>query len=257
MSKDTERKVLSYSTIKVDYPVIPVVKPRNEYITRAIENGGILFYQGQLEKFEKEYYKDLKRVPLWGNEFFSGLDGVVLYSYLREYQPKNYVEVGSGMSTMFARRAAIDGDFKMTIVSIDPQPRADVEKICDEVIRAPLEMVNPVDFEYLEDGDVLFFDGSHRVFQNSDVVCAFMDILPRLKRGVFVHMHDICLPYDYPSEWVTRFYSEQYMLAAFLLAGHKDFRIVMPNAFAVGASIVPEKLLEFGNFGGSFWMRKI
>ena len=250
------KEVTAYTQITLDYPIIPVVKDKNEHVDKVIEAGGILFYQEQLEKFNREYYRDLKVIPWWDNQFFSGLDGVMLYCYLREHRPSRYVEVGSGISTMFARKAAIDGDFPLTIVSIDPQPRADVEKICDEVIRYPLEMVNPEDFEYLEAGDVFFFDGSHRVFQNSDVVSLFMDILPILKRGVYVHMHDICLPYDYPEDWITRFYSEQYVMAAWLMGGHKDYKIMMPNAYVIGQGLVPKRLLEFGKFGGSFWMKK-
>ena len=255
MSEDA-KEVQAYTQITLDYPIIPIVKPKNQYVEKAIEAGGVLFYQEQLEKFNREYYRDLKVIPWWDNPFFSGLDGVVLYCYLRELRPTRYVEIGSGISTMFARKAAIDGDFPLTIVSIDPQPRADVEKICDEVIRYPLEMVDPEDFEYLEDGDVFFFDGSHRVFQNSDVVCFFMDVLPILKRGVYVHMHDINLPYDYHEDWIQRFYSEQYMLAAFLMGGHRGYKIMMPNAYACGRGIVPKRFNEFGAFGGSFWLKK-
>jgi len=254
---DDIKEVKAYTEITLDYPVLPIVKPENSVMANIIEGGGILFYQDQLEKFNREYYKDLKLIEWWKNEYFSGLDGVVLYSYLRELRPSRYVEIGSGMSTMFARRAAIDGGFPLTIVSIDPQPRADVSKICDEVIRAPLEMVNPADFEYLEENDVFFFDGSHRVYQNSDVVNFFMDVMPMFKRGVMVHMHDIMLPYDYPEDWIQRFYTEQYMLAAFLMGGHKDYRIMMPNSFAIGRGFVPKRFNEFGNFGGSFWMKKV
>ena len=34
-----------------------------------------------------------------------------------------------------------------------------------------------------------------------------------------VGVHDIFLPHDYPSDWLKRFYSEQYLLASWLLGG--------------------------------------
>jgi len=77
-------------------------------------------------------------------------------------------------------------------------------------------------------------DGSHRSFMNSDVTIFFLEILPRLKSGVLVHLHDIFLPLDYPPYWEYRYYphrywSEQYLLAASLLAGHRNYEILLPN----------------------------
>jgi hypothetical protein len=73
-------------------------------------------------------------------------------------------------------------------------------------------------------------DGSHRVLMNSDATVFFLEVLPRLKPGVVVHMHDIFLPNDYPLRWRELYYSEQYMLAAYLLAGEK-LKVLLPNAF--------------------------
>jgi hypothetical protein len=66
---------------------------------------------------------------------------------------------------------------------------------------------------------------------NSDATVIFLDILPRLKPGVLVHFHDIALPYDYPAEWIDRYYSEQYLLAAYILAKGSRFDILLPNWF--------------------------
>ncbi|HKQ18856.1 MAG TPA: hypothetical protein VJW75_03840 [Candidatus Eisenbacteria bacterium] len=66
---------------------------------------------------------------------------------------------------------------------------------------------------------------------NSDVTVAFLEILPRLATGVRVQIHDICLPYDYPPTYGDRFYSEQYVLAAYLLGGARGARVLLPNAF--------------------------
>lgn len=102
--------------------------------------------------------------PWWCNGWFDALDGVALYSLLAQRQPKNYVEIGSGMSTKFARRAIQDFDLDTRITSIDPEPRAEVDEICDSMIRDALENVGDVVVETASSGDVVFFDGTHRTF---------------------------------------------------------------------------------------------
>jgi hypothetical protein len=76
------------------------------------------------------------------------------------------------------------------------------------------------------------FDGSHRCFQNSDVTVMFLEILPRLKAGVLVFIHDMFLPYDYRPEWSMRWYSEQYLLAVLLLNdAQRRYEILYPAWF--------------------------
>jgi len=169
--------------------------------------------------------------PAWQNGYLPGLDAVALYALLCMNRSRRYVEVGSGNSTKFVRRAIIDHGLPTTITSIDPQPRVGIDSLCDTVIRRPLEDVELGIFDQLERGDVLFVDGSHRVFMNSDVTVIFLDVLPRLKPGVLVQIHDICLPIDYPPLFIDRYYSEQYLLAAYLLAEGTRFDTLLPNAF--------------------------
>jgi predicted O-methyltransferase YrrM len=164
----------------------------------------------------------------WQNAFMSGLDAAVLFGLVSSRRPKLYLEVGSGYSTKLVARAKREQKLATRIVSIDPMPRAAVDSICDEVVRAPMEDVDLATFDRLEPGDVLFFDGSHYAFMNSDVVTLFLDVLPRLKAGVIVHIHDIFLPYDYPPEWIERYYTEQYLLAMALLAEWRRFDVMFP-----------------------------
>jgi hypothetical protein len=182
--------------------------------------------------------------PHWANGQFSGLDAATLYCLPALFQPARYVEVGSGNSTRFVRRAIRDSCLDTKITSIDPTPRAEVDDICDEVIREPLENV-PLDlFERLRENDVVLFDGSHRCFQNSDVTVAFLDILPRLAPGVLVFIHDIYLPDDYPDVVTRRHYSEQYLLAVLLEAdAGRRYEILLPANFCVtDAELGPEIL---------------
>ena len=93
--------------------------------------------------------------------------------------------------------------------------------------------MDPAVFDQLGAGDLLFIDSSHRVLQNSDVTVLFLDVIPRLPPGVLVHVHDISLPYDYGAviEIIDRFYSEQYILAAYLLAEGNHIQVLLPSLF--------------------------
>jgi len=170
--------------------------------------------------------------PQWNNRFVQGLDAMSLYGFPPLFGSKRYLEIGSGHSTKFVRQSIHDHELATTIVSVDPFPRADVDGICDEVIRAPLESLDLSIVDRLEAHDILMFDGSHRCFQNSDVMVFFLEVLPRLKPGVLVFVHDIFLPYDYRPEWATRWYSEQYMMAVLLLNDRgRRYEVLCPSLF--------------------------
>ncbi|MGH7802764.1 MAG: class I SAM-dependent methyltransferase [Candidatus Binatia bacterium] len=202
--------------------------------------------------------------PAWRNVWLPGLDAAALYSILRWKAPRRYLEIGSGVSTTFVRRAIRDGKLATRITSIDPSPRREIDALCDEVVRRPLEEVPLETFDSLEPGDVLFVDSSHHAFMNSDVTVVFLEVLPRLRPGLLVQIHDVFLPYDYPAAaWPTlRFYSEQYLLAAMLLANPEAVDIVLPCAFVsedpelsrvldpLWGALPPDGIHRTG---GSFW----
>jgi hypothetical protein len=174
--------------------------------------------------------------PCWMNDWLDGLDTFALYGFVATRNPALYVEVGSGYSTKVVRRAIKDRNLRTKITSIDPNPRTEIDKLCDSVVRQPLEKCDLKVFDSLTASDILFMDGSHRCFMNSDVTVLFLEILPRLKPGVLVHLHDIFLPLDYPPYWEYQYYphrywSEQYLLAASLLAGHSGYEVVLPNHY--------------------------
>lgn len=207
---------------------------------------------------------DGSREPAWINGWLPALDSMALYTFLARRTAKRYIEVGSGNSTKFARRAIEDHRLDTRIISIDPHPRAEIDALCDEVIRRPVEDVPPATFDILDAGDVLFIDSSHRTLMNSDVTMLFLDVLPRLKPGVLVQVHDVTLPCDYPAQWNDRHYSEQYLLAAFLLGQGRLLDIVLPCAFV---SDDPELhgmlapiwsagwMKDAETYGCSFWFR--
>lgn len=159
------------------------------------------------------------REPCWINDWMPAFDAAAIYGFLALRNPRIYVEIGSGMSTKFARRAIEDHGLRTRILSIDPTPRSDIDALCDETIRQRLQDLDATRFSFLTEEDMLFFDGSHRCLQNSDATVFFTEILPSLPPGIFAGVHDIFLPHDYPEGWLQRHYSEQYLLACYLLGG--------------------------------------
>lgn len=169
--------------------------------------------------------------PRWDNGWLPALDAMALVGQMADARPSLYLEVGSGHSTRFAHHARKALGLSTRIVSIDPHPRVGIDALCDELVRKPLEDADLSVFGRLEAGDILFFDGSHRSFMNTDVTVFFLEILPLLKPGVRVQIHDMFLPYDYPQNWSGRHYNEEYLLAALLLGGGGGYVTALPNAF--------------------------
>jgi hypothetical protein len=272
------RKAFPQSVIVLEYPVD--ARPRwgqepNVYLRDLIARNRAA-YAACLRSF-LPFTEDFRRIPVrpsstqrpeepaWINGWLPALDSMALYAFLARHNPRQYVEVGSGNSTKFARRAITDHRLQARITSIDPQPRAQIDGICDHVIRKPVEQVEPAVFDVLDAGDILFIDSSHRAFMNSDVTMLFLDVLPRLKPGVLVQVHDVTLPYDYPPEWTGRYYSEQYLLAAYLLGGGSSLDVVLPCAFAsddpeLNGILSPiwtaDWMAGVEAYGGSFWFRR-
>lgn len=170
--------------------------------------------------------------PVWNNAMLPPVDAASIYALLVNGKPARYFEIGSGNSTRFARRAIRDFNLPTRITSIDPCPRAEVESLVDRSIRQPLEEIDLAIFRELSKGDVLYVDNSHRTLMNSDVTVFFLEILPILPSGVIVGLHDINLPWDYPSEIAVRYYSEQYMLAVHLLAEGSKTQVLLPCFYA-------------------------
>jgi predicted O-methyltransferase YrrM len=172
--------------------------------------------------------------PYWLSSWLPGLDAAALYAFLRERAPARYVEVGAGVSTAFAARARRDGGLSTHITAIDPAPRAPIRVLLDEWVAAPLQHADLSLFADLGPGDVVFVDGSHRALPNSDVVAFHLEVLPALPPGVLVGVHDVFLPEDYPPAWRDWHYSEQYLLAAWLLAESPRVRPVLAAWWASG-----------------------
>lgn len=202
------------------------------------------------------------------NDQFSWLDCRALFVLLRAWRPQRFVEVGSGFSTLLVadvNRRFLGGAMK--ICCVEPYPRAALRAPVlglERLIASKVQDVGSAPFEALEAGDVLFIDSSHVAKTGSDVNHLCFEVLPRLRKGVRVHFHDIFLPEDYPKPWAlkeNRSWNEQYIVRA-LLTFSSHFRVLFGSghAFAAHPVLLREALHEADGAyygGGSLWIEKI
>jgi predicted O-methyltransferase YrrM len=227
-------------------------------------------YGEVLREFEK-YADELNAItldqvdplePHWRSGYLFGTDGASLYGFMRTRRPPRYLEIGSGNSTLFVDRARRDGAMDTEIISLDPSPRREIDSVCDRVIRKPLEQADLKIFGEIQQGDMVFMDGTHRVFMNSDVVAFFLDVLPELPPGVLVGIHDIHLRDDYRPDHNDRYFSEQYMLAAYLLGEPAWLQTVLPCWYAshhpelgsLSRALIPQELAREDPDGVIYWL---
>ncbi|KPK76295.1 MAG: hypothetical protein AMJ79_07210 [Phycisphaerae bacterium SM23_30] len=206
------------------------------------------------------------------NAAFSLEDAAVLHGMIRHFRPRTLIEVGGGYSTFVSARAGRLNQKQgppMRLICIEPYPRQTHLKGfagLDELIVQKVEQTEISLFEQLQENDILFIDSSHVVRIGGDVNFLYLEVLPRLKKGVVIHIHDIFLPYEYPREWLIRrlhFWTEQYLLQAFL-CGNQSFEVLFANHYMLSKH--PEKMAEVfvrpagyrqRNIPNSFWIRKV
>lgn len=198
------------------------------------------------------------------NIWFGAVDAGVLYGVMRHFRPARVVEVGCGFSTRLMRRAIIDGGLATHLTCIDPEPRVDIQAVADEFLA---QRVEDIAIEYIIDplhaGDILFIDSSHVAMTGGDVPFLFLEVLPRLRPGILVHVHDIFFPYDYPEAWVFEAragWNEQYLVHAFL-AGNEAFDMMWAGHFMWRQhreevlALMPHAASASG--AGSLWLRRV
>ena len=206
------------------------------------------------------------------NGLFELADGIILYSMIRHFKPAKIIEIGSGNSTCISAQAILknkkeNSSYNCDLTAIEPHPNETLKSgfpgftklIQDEVQNIPVS-----EFEKLEENDILFIDSSHVLKIGSDVQYEFFEILPKLNKGVLIHVHDIFLPGEYPKGWILRdhvFVNEQYLLQAFLTyndhfkviwAGHymrMKYHDMLKDAFG--------RYETDDRWPASFWIKKV
>jgi predicted O-methyltransferase YrrM len=202
---------------------------------------------------------------------YGGIDGAMLYSMIRSRKPRRIIEVGSGSSTLLAIIAAQKnqegGAPPCHITSIEPYPAPylrDALAGSGEILERRIETVSLDRFAELDKNDILFIDSSHTVRIGGDVIFEINEILPRLRKGVVVHVHDISFPLNYPRKLVVElqaFWAEQYILQAFL-AFNLKYRVLWCFSFVQAKrrdllrKHFPDYLLGTQHMG-PFWMEAV
>jgi hypothetical protein len=200
------------------------------------------------------------------NSQFSWLDARALFCFLLHWRPKRVIEVGSGYSSLLMSDVKRRFLPNLQLQCVEPYPRPFLRRhdLGFELLETFVQKVPVQVFESLEAGDLLFIDSSHVCKTGSDVNYLYLQILPRLKPGVRVHIHDIFLPFEYLKEWVfdeNRSWNEQYLLQA-LLMHSTAFKVLFANYYAYWK--FPEKIrlalnhpkgLGFG--GGSIYIQRV
>ena len=197
------------------------------------------------------------------NRLFERADALVAYCMVRHFQPRLIIEVGSGFSSLVLGDAAAKNG-SSGLICIEPFPREFLRKGfrgLRSLIEKKVQDIEPQFFSQLESGDILFIDSSHTVKIGGDVNYLFLEVLPRLKPGVIVHVHDIFLPFEYRRDWVLdefRFWTEQYLLQAFLMF-NPEFEVLMANSYLnqYHQEDIKAAFPDLSSWGGgSFWMRR-
>ncbi|WP_211490274.1 class I SAM-dependent methyltransferase [Francisella philomiragia] len=228
-----------------------------------------------LNKFHQYYlelpFSDNKTKNLryhYINPAYSYSDAIMLYSMIRYLKPNNLIEVGSGYSscvTLDTNELFFDNQINCTFI----EPYADLLKSLinpdDEsakikIIERKLQDVPLDTFKNLKENDILFIDSTHVSKLNSDVNYFIHEIFPALNSGVYIHIHDVFYPFEYPKHWISegRAWNEQYILRSFLQYNDK-FEIVLFNTYLTSFfknEIIKKFPLLYKNQGGSIWLRK-
>jgi hypothetical protein len=206
------------------------------------------------------------------NGTLESVDGEILYCMIRHFKPKKIFEIGSGNSTFLSAQAVLkngeeNANYECELVAIEPYPNEILKEGFPGLFKLLPKEVQDIplsEFEKLGENDILFIDSSHVLKIGSDVQYEYLEILPRLDKGVLIHAHDIFLPAEYPKEWVLKqyqFWTEQYLLQAFLTC-NDSFEVLWAGSYMHLKH--PDKLeAAFSSYkrdercSGSFWMRKI
>jgi predicted O-methyltransferase YrrM len=201
------------------------------------------------------------------NDQFSYSDAIILYSMLRYLAPARIIEVGSGFSSaamLDTKDFFLNPNTEITFIEPYPERLRSLLKENDtryQIIEAPVQTLNSEIFSVLAAGDVLFIDSTHVAKTGSDVNYLFFEVLPKIKPGVYVHVHDVFPNFEYPEQWVMqgRSWNEDYLLRAFLMF-NSDFEIVLMNSWLaeVATSWFRKNMpLCLKNPGGSLWLRRL
>jgi len=229
-----------------------------DFLRRLNHTDELIKQQFKLDKNDNSFQMD--------NGSFGFGDADYLYQFLRTVKPNKIIEIGSGNSTKIAAIALKnnrgENDLSTAHICIEPYEQPWLDKFSGiEIIRKCVEDCEIDWAKELKSGDLLFIDSSHMIRPQGDVLKEYLEILPSLSSGVYIHIHDIFTPKDYPSRWLIDnvfFWNEQYLLEA-LLSNSDRYEVVgalnylKNNHFDALKSVCP--YLRNSDEPGSFYIR--
>lgn len=254
------------------------------------ENADVIFSEKKLAEIELNTENQIKLLNTF-KSFYSGYpylkecslrykkggawyrysDSVFLYCMMRSFRPERIIEVGSGDSSLIMLDTIeLYFNSKIRCTFIEPFPERLLEKLNETdkkvhtIIRDKVQSVKLETFQILDKNDILFIDSSHVSKVGSDVNYLLFEVLPSLRPGVLIHIHDIFYPFEMPRHWVLEnrwFWNENYLLHAFLM-NNKNYEIVAFNTYLQKIETdwfrneMPECLIR-NDSSGSIWIRKL
>lgn len=177
-----------------------------------------------------ESYSELARAGIGPG--YGPIESQVLHCFIRREAPAQIVEVGSGVSTVVMLNAIAmnesGGGRRSSMMCVEPHPgRVLLKEKRVTLVREHCQKAAPEVFERLTAGDLLFIDSSHAVKTGSDVLKLYLDVVPRLPEGVFIHAHDIYLPYLYPRRALAEYLAgQETALVLALLTGNPRLKVL-------------------------------
>lgn len=203
------------------------------------------------------------------NEWFSYSDGLFLHCLMRHLKPTRIIEIGSGFSSavmLDTSERFLDGSVQLTFIEPHPERLYSLltphDRARAQIVEKRLQDVDFSIFGELRAGDIVFVDSSHITKIDSDVNHIFFQILPALERDVFIHIHDIFYPFEYPRSWVLDngwFWNEAYLARAFLQY-NTAFRIELFSSYLERfhrRALEEHMPLTLESPGQSLWLRKL
>lgn len=220
-------------------PVLSELKANVDRWNQPSNLGGIQYnlssFKNTLLQMTTAFYAEFAKLRPYNNITQQGfgpgyteLDAFTLYSFIRQKKPTRYLEVGSGVSTYYCYLAARQNNkegYPLHIQCIEPYPYKQLYSIPNITIYSEQVQNSSLSrFQQLEENDILFIDSSHVLKIDGDVSFLLLEVLPHLKKGVFIHIHDIPFPFNIPypaNYWILdrswpMYWNEAMVLQAFL-----------------------------------------
>jgi predicted O-methyltransferase YrrM len=176
--------------------------------------------------FEPEYRGNatfLDGIKSHAGPGFGYIEAQAIHGFIRRVKPRRVIEVGSGVSTWCIlnalRKNETEGS-KCELTCVDPYPSKFLESLPVKLERAKVEDVELTFFDQLGSNDILSIDTSHAVRCCGDVARLYVEVLPRLNRGVLIHIHDISFPYVFPRDVEQTYTQAMESAVLFTLLSH-------------------------------------